>query len=400
MANILVGISGSIAAYKTVLYIRELTKAGHHCKVILTEGGAQFVTAPLFAGLGCEVYTDNSLNLNLPNEAMLHINLAKWADLFVIAPASANCLARIAHGFSDNLLNTVVLAYGKGSIYIAPAMNQQMWANSLTQANLTLLKTHNFIIWEPNSGIQACGDNGMGRLLEPEELLAETLNILTRNTSLANKTVLITLGATIEPIDPVRFISNYSSGKMGLALINELLSSGAKVIAIHGKVDIKLPNHNNLQVIPAYTVEEMLNATIEKASFSDVLIGCAAVCDYRSQKVFDQKLKKTVHNSITLELIKNPDIIKTVKAKFPDLMVVGFAGETENLLENAKLKIKQKNLDLIVGNNVSDGKVFSKDRTQILLINKERIVHEFPESSKREAAQTIIQYISKHLLCL
>ncbi|MBX9599142.1 MAG: bifunctional phosphopantothenoylcysteine decarboxylase/phosphopantothenate--cysteine ligase CoaBC [Burkholderiales bacterium] len=397
MAKILIGISGSIAAYKTILYLRELRKLNHQCKVILTAGGAQFVTANLIAALGCEVYCDESINLSKTEQAMLHIDLAKWADRFIIAPLSAHTLAKLAHGFADNLLTQAVLAYDASiqPIYLAPAMNQQMWHNLATQANLQLLKERNFEIWEPASGLQACGDNGTGRMIEAEQLVKLTEQTLAPP-SLLGKKIIITLGATVEPIDPVRYISNHSSGKMGLALINAALNRGAQVTAIHGKLAINLPDHPYLQKIKALSADEMLEHALTHSIDTDMIIACAAVADYKVANYAPQKIKKNGER-ITLELIKNPDIISIVKEKFPQLLSVGFAAETEQVIEHAQAKLKTKNLDAIIANNVSQQQVFDQDNTVVNIIQANNLSPQIA-GNKSYVAEQIFQQLES-LIC-
>lgn len=398
MAKILIGISGSIAAYKTILYLRELRKLNHQCRVILTTGGAQFVTANLLAALGCEVYCDQTLDLTKPEQSMLHIDLAKWADRFIIAPLSAHTLAKLAHGFADNLLTQAALAYDATiqPIYLAPAMNQQMWHNPATQANLQLLKERNFTIWEPAAGLQACGDNGTGRMLEAEQLVMLTEQILIEPT-LIGKKIIITLGATVEPIDPVRFISNHSSGKMGLALINAALARGAQVVALCGKLAVKLPNHHpNLQQIETLSADEMLGCALTQAIDAEMIIACAAVADYKVANYAPQKIKKNAER-ITLELTKNPDIISTVKQQFPELISIGFAAETENVIEHAKIKLKAKNLNAIIANDVSEQQVFNQNTTKVSIIEQRGTIHEF-NGSKNQVAEQIFEYLES-LLC-
>jgi phosphopantothenoylcysteine decarboxylase/phosphopantothenate--cysteine ligase len=397
MAKILIGISGSIAAYKTILYLRELRKLNHQCKVILTAGGAQFVTANLIAALGCEVYCDESINLSKTEQAMLHIDLAKWADRFIIAPLSAHTLAKLAHGFADNLLTQAVLAYDASiqPIYLAPAMNQQMWHNLATQANLQLLKERNFEIWEPASGLQACGDNGTGRMIEAEQLVKLTEQTLAPP-SLLGKKIIITLGATVEPIDPVRYISNHSSGKMGLALINAALNRGAQVTAIHGKLAINLPDHPYLQKIKALSADEMLEHALTHSIDTDMIIACAAVADYKVANYAPQKIKKNGER-ITLELIKNPDIISIVKKKFPQLLSVGFAAETEQVIEHAQAKLKTKNLDAIIANNVSQQQVFDQDNTVVNIIQANNLSPQIA-GNKSYVAEQIFQQLES-LIC-
>jgi phosphopantothenoylcysteine decarboxylase/phosphopantothenate--cysteine ligase len=397
MAKILIGISGSIAAYKTILYLRELRKLNHQCRVILTTGGAQFVTANLIAALGCEVYCDETINLSKTEQAMLHIDLAKWADRFIIAPLSAYTLAKLAHGFADNLLTQAALAYNATiqPIYLAPAMNQQMWHNPATQANLQLLKERNFTIWEPASGLQACGDNGTGRMIEAEQLVMLTEQTLIEPT-LVSKKIIITLGATVEPIDPVRYISNHSSGKMGLALVNAALARGAQVIALCGKLAVSLPTHPNLQYFETLSADEMLACALTQAIDTDMIIACAAVADYKVANCAPQKIKKNAER-ITLELTKNPDIISTVKQKFPELISIGFAAETENVIEHAKIKLKAKNLNAIIANDVSEQQVFNQSTTKVSIIERKGTIHEF-SGSKNQVAEQIFEYLES-LLC-
>ncbi len=397
MAKILIGISGSIAAYKTILYLRELRKLNHQCRVILTTGGAQFVTANLLAALGCKVYCDQTLDLTKPEQAMLHIDLAKWADRFIVAPLSAHTLAKLAHGFADNLLTQVVLAYDSSiqPVYLAPAMNQQMWHNLATQANLQLLKERNFTIWEPAAGLQACGDNGIGRMIEAEQLVMLTEQTLAKAT-LVGKKIIITLGATVEPIDPVRFISNHSSGKMGLALVNAALARGAQVVAVYGKLTINLPTHSHLQQIEALSTDEMLACALTQAIDTDMIIACAAVADYKVANYAPQKIKKNVEQVI-LKLVKNPDIISTVKKNFPQLLSVGFAAETENIIEHATRKLKTKGLELIIANDVSEQQVFNQDTTKVSIIKQGGLINEF-SGSKKQVAEQIFEQLEP-LLC-
>lgn len=394
MANILIGISGSIAAYKTVLLVRNLTKNGHNCKVIITRGGLQFVTPQLIAGLGAEVYT-SLIDLTRPDQAMLHIGLAKWADLIMLAPASANTIAKAAAGIADELLFETLLVAGQKPRYIAPAMNYQMWVNSLTQHNIQKLEQHGFHICWPASGSQACGDNGEGRMLEAEQLSEIIEGALTSTTKpFSGKTILLTLGATIEQLDPVRYISNHSSGKMGLALIKEALKSDANVIALCGKTNINLPVNPQLRIINTLTASEMLAATLKYAHEADMLIACAAVCDYRPAAVAQHKIKKD-DQLLNLKLIKNPDILQECKSRFPNLFCIGFAAETENLIENAINKLKRKNLDLIVANNVKSGAIFNQDMTQISLIDRNLHITTLNSQTKLEAAKSILDLAAR-----
>lgn len=400
MKKILIGISGSIAAYKTILLIRELSQNGYLVKVVLTLGGQRFVTKELIAGLGVDVYTDSTINLTKPEEAMLHINLAKWADLIMIAPASANTIAKLAAGFADSLLYEIILAATNKPVYLAPAMNYQMYKNLATQANIQILAERGIKVCSPNEGVQACGDVGQGRMQEADQLqqIIEKHFQHEALTNLKGKTILITLGATIEAIDPVRFISNHSSGKMGLALINAALDAGAKVIAIYGKIDITLPeNSPSFTKIAALSATEMLNIALEEAKKANILIGCAAVCDYRMKEISKEKIKKnSANSSITLELIPNPDIIAETKKSIPSLLCIGFAAETENLIYYAKTKLEKKNLDIIIANPVDNGKAFGKDNNEIHILDKKENISHYTEASKNILAANIMIYLDKY----
>jgi phosphopantothenoylcysteine decarboxylase/phosphopantothenate--cysteine ligase len=398
MAQILLGISGSIAAYKAVLVVRELIKQGHHCRVILSRSALRFVTAELITSLGAKVYTDERIDYHDTEQAMLHISLARWADRLFIVPTSANLLAKLAHGMADCLLTQVALAYNQSQpIYLAPAMNQQMWANSLTQTNLQLLQQANFVVWAPKSGLQACGEIGYGRLLEAEELTTLIQHSLAEQV-FTGKRIVITLGATCEAIDPVRYLSNHSSGKMGLALIECALSLGAQVTAIYGKISINLPTHPNLNLISASSCNAMLAVSLAQAPTADVFIGCAAVCDYRLAEVQPHKIKKTTA-TLTLNLVKNPDIIATVKAHYQHLVVVGFAAETENWLINAQHKLSEKDLDLIIANEVGCDQTFNQDQTQISIINRNAFINSLPPMNKHQAAHHILTAIKELISC-
>lgn len=400
MKKILIGISGSIAAYKTVLLIRELSQNGYLIKVVLTLGGQRFVTKELIAGLGVDVYTDSTINLTKPEEAMLHINLAKWADLIMIAPASANTIAKLTAGFADSLLYEIILAATNKPVYLAPAMNYQMYKNLATQANIQILAERGINICKPNEGVQACGDVGQGRMQEADQLqqIIENHFQYKALTNLKGKTILITLGATVEAIDPVRFISNHSSGKMGLALINAALNAGAKVIAIYGKIDITLPEDSpSFTKTPALSATEMLNITLEEAKKANILIGCAAICDYKMKEVSKEKIKKnSAKSSITLELIPNPDIIAETKKSIPSLLCIGFAAETENLIDYAKTKLEKKNLDIIIANPVDNGKAFGKDNNEIHILDKKGNIRHHAEASKNILATNIMIYLDKY----
>ncbi len=395
--NILIGISGSIAAFKSVLLARQLQKNGHRCKVVITNGGKLFTTPELFAGIGCDAYTDDGIKLTSAADAMLHINLAKWADKIIVAPASANTLAKLANGLASDLLSQIILVANPNKCILAPAMNLQMWNNPITIINVTRLAEAGFTICYPGNGVQACGDIGDGRMIEPNALAEVIENEFYCTDELNGKTILLTLGATIEPIDPVRYISNYSSGKMGVAIIYELLLRGANVVAIKGKISTILPPHAKLKTIEALTADLMLEQVLKESEKADAFIAGAAVCDYKVAKVANQKIKKE-QQTISLELIKNPDILASCKQAFPNLKCIGFAAETENLIKNATAKLQRKNLDMIIANDVAENKVFNQDNTQFSIIDAKLNIKSYPLQSKEQAAKTIVERL-RLLLC-
>ena len=395
MTHIVLAITGGIAAYKSALFARLLIKAGFEVRVIMTTGAQAFI-----APLTLQALTGNEVHTSLLDEqaeaGMGHIELAKWADLVIIAPASANTLARLAMGMADDLLTTVCLAT-TAPVIVAPAMNQQMWAHPAVNLNVMTLRDMNYHIIMPASGEQACGDVGAGRLPEPEQLLAELRLFIAQQTipqSLLGNTVVITAGPTVEAIDPVRYLSNHSSGKMGFALAQACVEAGAEVILITGG-KVALPTPLGVTRIDVLSAQEMLIAAeqcvagthvalqfeeehdhdhhhdhhhehgecdcddapaeslvTDKASIADIFISTAAVADYRTEEAAPQKIKKT-QESMTLNLVKNPDILATISHAHPDLFVVGFAAETQEVERYARGKLVSKDLDMIACNDVS-----------------------------------------------
>lgn len=356
--KILLGITGGIAAYKSAVLARLLVKAGMDVRVMMTSAACEFITPLTLQALtGYEVHT--ALLDATAERGMGHIALAKWADMIVIAPASANSIAKLAHGFADNLLTTVCTA-SAAPIVIAPAMNQQMWTNPTTQANLAkLAKLEQYHIISPDSGEQACGDVGAGRLPEPEVLCERILSLLAKRGAqpLAGKKVVITAGATIEAIDPVRFLSNHSTGKMGYALAAACRDAGAKVVLISGK-RVTLPTPVDVIRIDVGSADEMLDACDAAMAGADVFIGTAAVADFKVANVAQQKIKKSSDNDhLNLELVKNPDILATMANKYPQALMVGFAAETHDVENYAQGKLIAKGLDMIALNDVSDSSI-------------------------------------------
>jgi phosphopantothenoylcysteine decarboxylase/phosphopantothenate--cysteine ligase len=357
--RILVGVCGGIAAYKSADVVRRFKDAGCELQVVMTDHARHFIGATAL-----QAVSGNPVRGSLWDEAaeasMGHIELARWPDAIVIAPATANTLAKLAHGLADDLLTTLCLATDK-PIFIAPAMNRLMWANAATQANLATLRGRGFQVIEPASGAQACGDIGAGRLPEAAVIREQVLALL-QPTPRLDLTVLITAGPTREAIDPVRFISNRSSGKQGYALAESYQRRGARVVLVSGPTALPCPL--GVERIEVESAADMLAACQRYARESDVMIGCAAVADYRMQAVSEQKIKKN-DDTLRLELVKNPDILATLRPQFPHLFMVGFAAETEKMAEHAVGKLQRKGLQMIAANDVGGGKVFEQADNQL-----------------------------------
>ena len=453
MSNIVLAITGGIAAYKSAIFARLLVKAGFDVRVIMTTGAQAFITP-----LTLQALTGNEVHVSLLDEhaeaGMGHIELAKWADLIVIAPASANTLARLAMGMADDLLTTVCLAT-TAPVIIAPAMNQQMWAHPAVNLNVQTLSDMNYQIIQPASGEQACGDVGAGRLPEPEQLLAEVLLFNAMQTTpqlLAGKRVVITAGPTVEAIDPVRYLSNHSTGKMGFALARACVAAGAEVILITGG-KVALPTPLKVTRIDVLSAKEMLVAaqqcidgthtallfddeddhshhhdhshdhhhshdqkhhhsdcdcgdehdiattiTDDSVRVADIFIATAAVADYRTEEAAPQKIKKT-QDVLTLNLVKNPDILATISLAHPELFVVGFAAETQDVEHYARGKLVSKNLDLIACNDVSRADIgFASDDNAMQVFFSERYENDsitLEKASKDEIAEQLAGIIGE-----
>ena len=388
--NILLGVTGGIAAYKSAEIVRHLKKSGASVRVVMTRSAEEFITPLTLQALSGNRVSTELLDAEA-EAAMGHIELAKWADGILIAPATANTIARLSSGRGDDLLSTVTLAFD-GPISIAPAMNQAMWRDERTQENLNKLINNNFGICGPGSGEQACGDIGLGRMLEPQEIL-EMFSSSFDKGIMSGKRILITAGPTQEPIDPVRFITNRSSGKMGYALAEAAIESGAQVTLISGPVNIEPPSNCNLVAIK--TAKEMYESVMHHIKGADVYIGTAAVSDYSPAHINESKIKKDGSNAaMVLELKENQDILKSVSELEERPYVVGFAAETDNLIENAKKKLNNKNLDLIVANDVSDKEIgFDSDENEVTLITHEE-KQLIQKQNKRKISKNIIEFIS------
>ncbi|RXE49367.1 bifunctional phosphopantothenoylcysteine decarboxylase/phosphopantothenate--cysteine ligase CoaBC [Chromohalobacter israelensis] len=363
--RVLLGISAGIAAYKSAHLARLLKKAGCEVRVVMTEGAQAFITPLTLQALTGEAVRTSLLDPEA-EAGMGHIELARWAELILVAPATADVMARLAHGHADDLLTTLCLASDAECI-MAPAMNQAMWAHPATQANVATLHRLGWRLLGPDGGEQACGDVGPGRMREPEALLAELTEAPVVRDAEALR-VTITAGPTREALDPVRYLSNHSSGKMGYALAEAWARRGAQVRLISGPVSLAAPT--NVERVDVTSASEMLSAAEKSSAESDIFIGCAAVADYRADTVAEHKLKKAdASDTMTLTLVKNPDIVATIAARSPRPLVVGFAAETRDLERYARDKLTRKGMDMIVANDVSSaGLGFGADDNAALLL--------------------------------
>jgi phosphopantothenoylcysteine decarboxylase / phosphopantothenate---cysteine ligase len=392
--NILLGITGGIAAYKAAELVRLLRKQGCNVKVIMTKNAHEFITPLTMRTLsGNTVYTDmfkQELNADLE-----HISLARWADVMLIAPASANIISKLAYGLADDLLSTVCLATTV-PIMIAPAMNKEMWLSAVIQENILSLKKRGILVLGPSSGEQACGETGPGRMIEPTEILEEVLGLFSPQL-LAGKRILITAGPTHEPIDPVRYLTNHSSGKMGYALVKAAKDVGAEVVLISGPTNIEIPYATEIKTIKITTAEQLYQKVMQEVPSCDIFISAAAVADYKPAITRNQKLKKE-SDTLTLELERNRDILAEVADLKRRPYVVGFAAETENLLQNARQKLKSKNLDMIVANQVGDGVGFYEDENAAIILSKNSDDQvDISKTTKSNLAKKIIEFIAKRL---
>ena len=362
--NVLLGVSGGIAAYKSAELVRQLQELGATVRVIMTRGAQEFITP-----LTLQALSGNPVHTELLDEeaeqGMGHIELARWADLLLIAPATADLIARLAAGRGDDLLTTVALATAAPKL-LAPAMNQQMWRDPATTANVDTLLQRNMQMIGPAAGEQACGDVGPGRMEEPQTI-AEAAAGLFSGGALAGKRVVITAGPTREALDPVRYISNHSSGKMGYALAQAAVDAGASTTLVSGPVNLQVPDHANCK--PVESARDMLDACLALVPDCDVFIACAAVADYRPAQVQEQKIKKGDEDETTLLLVKNPDIVAAVAASESRPFTVGFAAETQDVLGYARAKMKRKGLDMIIANDVSDSGIgFNSEENEVTVL--------------------------------
>lgn len=387
--HILLGVTGGIAAYKSAELVRQLKTAGADIHVVMTQAGQEFITP-----LTLQALSGNPVHTTLldpeAEAGMGHIELARWADLILVAPASADFIARFTQGQGNDLLTTLCLAT-EAPIAIAPAMNQVMWKDTNTQRNIKSLQNNGIAIFGPAHGEQACGDVGPGRMLEPTELARLTANQFQFDT-LTGQHLVITAGPTREPIDPVRYITNHSSGKMGFALAEAATEAGAQVTLISGPVNLATPER--VTRVNVTTAQEMYEAAIELAPKCDIFIASAAVADYTPTDVADQKIKKHP-NAMTIELKPTIDIIASVAALENKPFTVGFAAETQNVIGYAQGKLEKKKLDMIVANDVSaEGIGFNSDDNAVIVISPNSQT-ELPKASKRQLARNIVDLIAQ-----
>ncbi|MFA0810422.1 bifunctional phosphopantothenoylcysteine decarboxylase/phosphopantothenate--cysteine ligase CoaBC [Microbulbifer epialgicus] len=390
--HILLGISGGIAAYKSADLVRRLKERGAEVRVVMSAGAREFVQPLTFQALsGNPVHTD--LLDPAAEAAMGHIELAKWAELILIAPASAQVMAKLACGMADDLLTTLCLA-SEAPVALAPAMNQAMWRHPATAANTLTLRDRGIHLWGPAAGSQACGDVGPGRMLEPTDLAQQAETLFGSGDCLRGKDVVITAGPTREALDPVRYLSNHSSGKMGFALAQAAQRAGARVTLIAGPVNLNTPTH--VKRVDVVDAREMRDAAERAADLCDIFISAAAVADFRPASVAEQKLKKQEdQDESAIVLVKNPDIVAGIASRTERRpFTIGFAAETQQVEQYAQSKLQRKNLDMIIANDVScAGSGFNSDHNAVTVIDRNGS-HTLPSALKTDLAKQLIEIIA------
>ncbi|MEK9868921.1 MAG: bifunctional phosphopantothenoylcysteine decarboxylase/phosphopantothenate--cysteine ligase CoaBC [Gammaproteobacteria bacterium] len=387
--RVLLGVTGGIAAYKSAELIRRLQDEGADVRVIMTQGAREFITPLTLQALSGHPVHQELLDAETES-VMGHIELARWADLLLVAPATADFMARLVAGRGDDLLTAVCLA-ADSPVAIAPAMNQAMWGKASTQQNIQNLRAADILIMEPDEGIQACGEIGVGRLMDVPDIVAMACGVF-QTGALQGRHVIITAGPTREAIDPVRFISNHSSGKQGYALAEAAVEAGASVTLVSGPTSLSPPERVNC--IQVESAREMLAAVLAHTSDADIFIGVAAVADYRPAAAAEQKMKKQDEAGMTLQLVQNPDILKTVAQQENRPFTVGFAAETEKLIEHATAKLHRKQLDMIIANNVANSDIgFNADDNETVIITTGATVT-MEKMSKASLARHLIQAIA------
>lgn len=389
--TVLLGVTGCVAAYKACEVVRGLQKAGLRVKVVMTKNATEFINPGQFRALTREPVAVGTFD-DAPGDPIHHISLSKEADVFLIAPCTANVLGKIANGIADDLLTTTAMAT-TAPIVLAPAMNVNMYENEATQHNLKILAERGVRIVDADSGYLACGDVGKGRLAEPADIVKTVLDVLEVKRDMKGKRVVVTAGPTVEPIDAVRYISNPSSGKMGFALAEAAADRGADVVLVTGPVSLDDPE--DVEVVRVKTAQEMFDAVDSVFESSDIAVFSAAVSDFKPEQVSNRKLKKGLDDDAltTIKLVENPDILATMgDKKRADQYVIGFAAETENVVENARKKLETKHADMIVGNQVGESKGFGADDNEAVLITQDGETH-LESMSKRALADRIFDAV-------
>lgn len=392
--TVVIGVSGGIAVYKTLDVISRLRKLGVNVNVIMTKSATEFVTPLSFQSLSqnyvvCDMFEDPK------TWDVEHISLAKRADVFLIAPATANVIGKIANGIADDMLTTTVMAT-KAKVLIAPAMNTNMYENPILQRNINTLKELGYNFVEPESGRLACGDTGKGKLASPETIVDEVVKLLSKEQDLKGKSIIVTAGPTIESIDPMRYITNRSTGKMGYSIAKEAIERGADVTLITGPTNLT-PPQNLKKLVKIESAKDMYEAVLENLDENDVVIKSAAVADYKPKNYSNKKIKKS-DDDLVIELDRNKDIAQEIGKIKNNKILVGFAAETNDLIENASLKIKKKNIDFIVANDLTkEGAGFGVDTNIVKIIDKEGNITEYPKMKKEEVANIILDKIKELL---
>lgn len=392
--TVVIGVSGGIAVYKTLDVISRLRKLGVNVYVIMTKSATEFVTPLSFQSLSqnyvvCDMFEDPK------TWDVEHISLAKRADVFLIAPATANVIGKVANGIADDMLTTTVMAT-KAKVLIAPAMNTNMYENPIVQRNISILKDLGYSLIEPESGRLACGDTGKGKLASPETIVDGVVKLLSVEEDLKGKSIIVTAGPTVESIDPMRYITNRSTGKMGYSIAKEAIERGADVTLITGPTNLT-PPQNLKKLVKIESAEEMYNAVIDNLDDNQVVIKSAAVADYKPKNYSNKKIKKS-DDDLVINLDRNKDIAYEIGKIKEDKILVGFAAETNDLIENAKGKVKKKNLDFIVANDLTkEGAGFGVDTNIVKIIDKNGDITEYPKMKKEEVANVILDKVKSLL---
>lgn len=388
--QVVLGITGGIAAYKSADLARRLREVGAEVRVVMTQAAKEFITPLTMQAVSGNPVHDDLFDLKA-EAAMGHIELARWADVIVVAPATADFMGRLANGEAQDLLTTICLAT-KAPIALAPAMNQGMWKNTLTQENLASLQKKGILIFGPGEGDQACGDVGPGRMLEPLEMVDRLATLFSKNL-LSGKKIVLTAGPTQEHLDPVRYISNASSGKMGYALATALQEAGANVSLISGPVHLKKPDR--IKCVEVVSAKQMLDAVLTEISDTDIFISVAAVSDFRPKHFSQQKIPKVQTETFQLDLEKTPDILATISQLEKKPFLIGFAAETDNILEKAKNKLLQKKLDMIIANDARTAIGQDENEVTVLWKDRQKVISRMPKNKLARELVTLIAELSK-----